>query len=289
MGIHRSVAELIVREHRFRPLAGDILLIARQTMHFTPSEAIRMVQRLGVLPSTDDPESLDIDKQTRAGSRVGGLVTDAAFFQLLGAERIKCLDHSAYEGADIIHDLNGRIPVELAGCCDFILDGSTIDNVFDPAQAIRNFAELLRPGGRIVGINMASNHSTPYVIASPYWYADFFMLNRWPDLQIYYCTFDDDGNVNCFRGDLEYIYDEGSAVINPTSPFVAGIVMFAEKGPNSTWDRCPSQHHYRSASEAAAMSENLQGVVSSPRPALMRSVGRRVCDVPRGFVYVPPE
>ena len=39
---------------------------------------------------------------------------------------------------------------------DFVVDGSTLDNTFNPAQTLRNFAELLRPGGRLLTINAFS-------------------------------------------------------------------------------------------------------------------------------------
>jgi hypothetical protein len=47
---------------------------------------------------------------------------------------------SPYEGAEIIHDLNRPVPDKLKESADFIVDGSTLDNVFDPAMVLRNFA-----------------------------------------------------------------------------------------------------------------------------------------------------
>jgi hypothetical protein len=66
---------------------------------------------------------------------------------------VLALDHSNYEGAEIIHNLTTPVPPELRKRADFILDGSPLDNVFDPATVITNFAEMLRPGGRLITTN----------------------------------------------------------------------------------------------------------------------------------------
>src|SRR5205823_4290158 len=132
--------------------------------YFTPEQAIRMIEDMGVTPVISDPTKLKIDLETRGGASAGGFIRDSDFFRILGVNNIHWLDHSSYEGADLIHDLNKPIPREFIGCCDFILDGSTIDNVFDPAQAIKNLGRMLRPGGRMITINMGSNDSNPYVL-----------------------------------------------------------------------------------------------------------------------------
>jgi len=297
MGVHTLLAEMIVREHKFRPITGDVLLIARQTMYFSPEEAIRMLENFGVTPVVSDPGELKIDLETRGGASAGSFIRDSDFFRLLGVENLHWLDHSTYEGADLIHDLNKPIPDEFVGFCDFILDGSTIDNVFDPAQALKNMGRMLRPGGRIITINMASNHSNPYVLPSAFWYADYFLANGWRDFQLFVSIFDDAGSVDTFRGDLTFIFDPSSSVENPKyldavfyrQKAVAAVVIFAEKDANSSWDAVPSQHQYRSDAEAEALKRNLRSVLSSQRPPLMRStLASQSHNVPTGFTYVPP-
>jgi SAM-dependent methyltransferase len=133
-------------------------------------EAIDLVLRCGVTPTTQNPSDLAIDSAT-LGSKEGqkGFIRDRDFFKLLGATELIALDHSDYEGAEIIWNLNIPIPERLEGVADFILDGSTIDNVFDTACTLRNMNRLLRPGGRIVSTNMGSNHYAPYTLPTPQW------------------------------------------------------------------------------------------------------------------------
>jgi hypothetical protein len=67
-------------------------------------------------------------------------VTDRSIFHALGIDHVKALDASSCEDAEIVHDLNRPLPNHLKATADFIVDGGTLDNVFDPAMTLRNYA-----------------------------------------------------------------------------------------------------------------------------------------------------
>ena len=119
-------------------------------------------------------------------------MSDAAPFKLLGARSVKALDHSPYEGADVIHDFRYPVPSHLHGTADFILDGSTLDNVFTPSIVLQNYAKLLRPGGRLLMENAFSAHNTAYVMMPPMWYLDYFVINKFVDCKVYIILFLED-------------------------------------------------------------------------------------------------
>lgn len=73
----------------------------------------------------------------------------------------------------------------MRNCADFIVDGSTLDNVFDPAMVVRNFADILRPGGRLITTNVFGNYHEPYVILPPLWFLDYFVANAFADCKVY--------------------------------------------------------------------------------------------------------
>src|SRR5207248_2272071 len=128
-------------------------------------------------------------------------IRDDAFFRMLGADRVRAIDYSDYEGAEIVHDLNRPIPVELAASADFIVDGSTLDNVFDPATCIQSVARILRPGGRFIANNVGSPHQNPYMIMTPYWLLDFFSINGFADCRVYVMLHGRRGERNVFAVD----------------------------------------------------------------------------------------
>ena len=51
MGIAPYIAEAIVREHKHRPITGDVLLLGRQTFSFTPEDAVGMLRSNGIEPA----------------------------------------------------------------------------------------------------------------------------------------------------------------------------------------------------------------------------------------------
>ncbi len=79
------------------------------------------------------------------------------FLKYLGARSVVAMDKSPFEGAEIIHDLNKPVPSDLRGKFDFILDGGTLEHVFNFPAAVENMKSMLRPGGLFVGINPANN------------------------------------------------------------------------------------------------------------------------------------
>jgi hypothetical protein len=261
MGISFFHAELIIREHKFRPLPKTVHLLGRQTVELTEQQIVAMLDKHGLHPSS---VPIEIDRTTSFAIASGQeFISDATFFGLLGVEKIRAIDHSDFEGADIILDLNKPIPTDLAGTAEFLYGGSVLDNVFDPAAYIENMARLLGPGGRLIDQNIASFHFHPYVITSPAWYFDYFILNGFEDCKIYFVQ---GGAVRHLFG-LEFnpgdpfISDFGSAGIG--SPF--GVAIIAEKGPQSSWDRIPSQDQYREATEWAVFQANLDRIKRSAR------------------------
>ena len=133
---------------------------------------------------------IEIDRETlesRIFAEKHGLelINDRTFFGMLGVKNVRAIDINPYEGASIIWDLCKPIPDELAETVDFVVGGSTLDNVFDPAQYMRNIARLLRPGGRLFEINIYVDRMRPYVILPPPWYFDFFVVNQFEDCKVY--------------------------------------------------------------------------------------------------------
>lgn len=265
MGIAPYIAEAIVREHAYRPVRGEVLLLGRQTMMFTPDHARDMIRAAGAIPVAL-PEGEDlIDRRTDL-ARGRDWIRDDAFFRMLGADRVRAIDHTSYEGAEIVHDLNTPVPAALEGCADFIIDGSTLDNVFNPAECIKNVARMLRDGGRFIAVNVASPHLNPYTLVAPYWLMDFFAANDFTDARVYLTLHGRRGELNVFAVDPA---DEGGP------PFLAprqiGMVAFAEKGAQTTWDRDPVQRVYCGPEMMARYRASAERFASSGRPDMLVS------------------
>ena len=114
-------------------------------------------------------------------------IRDDFFWTSLGAN-YKSIDVTDYEGADIIHDLSVPIPTALERQFDFIFEGSCLDNIFNPAQALINLSKMLRRGGKMILMNHFDSFNGPYVMFSPQWFTDFFIINEYSfSITYHYC------------------------------------------------------------------------------------------------------
>jgi len=81
------------------------------------------------------------------------------FFIGLGADPLKVMDASAYEGAEILHDLNNPVAQDLKSTYDTVIDIGTLEHVFNYPVAIRTCMELVKPGGNLILITPFHNLS----------------------------------------------------------------------------------------------------------------------------------
>lgn len=271
MGLSSHAARLILREHRFRPIIGKLLSIGRQTVFLTAAQAIALVEsELGTRRDVD-VMNLEMDTLTR-GARDRCFISDRAFYSLFSEATYHCLDQSAYENADIVFDLcTPQPPAELENSFDFIVEGSTLDNVFDPAAALRNLARLARVGGRLFHLDRASRRHNVYVAFALSWFYDYYCINAFDDCQVYLAQWDDDqissrwdfyhfrplrehdGVVTYFGQDTWY------------QPWRHGhAVVLAEKGSASTWDRTPIQFEYRPDILNTFVDKNFKALPQNP-------------------------
>ncbi|MEO8044788.1 MAG: hypothetical protein ABI674_07765 [Spartobacteria bacterium] len=79
------------------------------------------------------------------------------FLAFLGAEETVAIDHSAYEGAAIVADMNAPIDPSLKNRFSVVLDGGCLEHIFNFPQAVRNCMEMLEVGGHFLGITPANN------------------------------------------------------------------------------------------------------------------------------------
>ncbi len=75
----------------------------------------------------------------------------------LGARDVHSFDFSAYEGATHLCDMNREVPAGAKEHYTTVLDGGSLEHVFNFPMAIRNCMEMVRVGGHYLGITPANN------------------------------------------------------------------------------------------------------------------------------------
>jgi len=79
------------------------------------------------------------------------------FLRYLGANQVHSFDYSDYEGATHIQDMNQPIPDEFKERYSVVLDGGSLEHVFNFPVAIKNCMEMVQVGGHYIGMTPANN------------------------------------------------------------------------------------------------------------------------------------
>ena len=105
----------------------------------------------------------------------------------IGFERVDIMDVSAYEGANVIHDLNLPVPPNMHESYDLILDGGTLEHVFNFPAALENVMRMAKVGGDILLISPANNYCGHgfYQVSPELYFRMFVPENGFSLLRIY--------------------------------------------------------------------------------------------------------
>ncbi len=125
----------------------SVLTIGRQTLFTNAREFHSLLRDFGLDVSRDDVDKLLTENKGYA----------ERFLARIGAGKIDSLDASEYEKATIIHDLNQPIPDELKNRFSLVIDGGSLEHVFDVPTALKSLMEMVAVGGHFIAINPANN------------------------------------------------------------------------------------------------------------------------------------
>lgn len=232
MGLAKAALQFIAREHHERAFEGPVLTFGRQEIATSYAAAVKILQSEGLkLPGISSPK---ISSSLR--------IRDLEFFHLLGLDDVQALDYSDYEHAEILHDLNSPVPDALREKFGFILDGGTLEHVFDVRQGLANVAAMLKPGGRVLHHSPANNWTNHgFYQFSPTLYFDYYEANRFTNLR----GFVAEQPLLSFEYAPWELYQVTSDAMRMTTG--RGLMNFfiAEKGIDSTSDGVPMQSFYR--------------------------------------------
>ena len=251
MGIGFHALQLMLHEHRYKAITGDVLTIGRQAVPLSPAVVTGMIQQFGLPIRSGDFEA-DTVNQHAADLP---LITDRSLFAAFSDCRLYSADINDYEGADFIFDICGNVPDDLKGRSNFIIDGGSLDNIFDPFRMLANMSEMLAPGGRSFIFAWSNSFPTAYAKVSPDWLMDYFAVNEYADCKVYPIVFPNlrrrkgekylDTTVFHYDPYVNYGGQIGYECSSIFSQQPLQTYCIAEKGEDSTSYRTAVQKHYR--------------------------------------------
>jgi hypothetical protein len=253
MGLALPAMRYIVKENKRKAFQGPVLTLGRQYVFATYEDVVSMIRKEGVEP-------LEIPSKMSLKTNIPNwqnhpvrkhYTSDVVFFKLLGLDLFS-LDITDYEGSEYSHDLNMPISDDLKNKFMLILDGGTMEHVFNTKQFLENIGLMLQIGGRIMHQNPASNYSAHgFYQFSPCFYFDYYDANSFTDFQCHYI-------VQPLKKTLAKIYgrpsthswdmyriNEGQFGGLMISDCTAMVFFTAQKTEVSTYGKIPIQGSYK--------------------------------------------
>lgn len=77
--------------------------------------------------------------------------------EMLGAGEISSFDASEFEGASNVHDFNFPVDESFVNSFTAVIDGGTLEHIFNFPVAIKNCMEMVAVGGHFLGVTPANN------------------------------------------------------------------------------------------------------------------------------------
>jgi SAM-dependent methyltransferase len=250
-----------------------MITIGRQTVYLKKEQL--EVDMLRYFNRKIDRKEVEIDNLTRDSNR-GNFIKDTSFWKTLTNYEIEALDISDYEDANIIHDMCKPLPKKYENAYDFIFNGSCLDNIFDPATAIKNISRLMKRSGRVIHIERVSRVHFAYIAFSLAWFHDYYAINNFKDCKVYLVLWkgntleDSDWSiyrylpyVNSSKGESFHEHDR-----RYDESFQSHAIVIAEKGDDSTFNKHPVQYYYRTEAQNKKYLEMAKKYEKTKRPDL---------------------
>jgi SAM-dependent methyltransferase len=242
MGFIRGNIIPILKECKRRPFSGSLLLLGQGDIYFDISRFRKFASQAGVCLN----DTIPIRPSHAPEFALKGYPHCETIFRMLGFSSIFVLDYSDFQGADIIFDLNSdRVPRELAGKFDAIIDHGTLEHVFHYPNALNSVFRMLRVGGRAIFSAPSNNYfDHGFYMLQPTLFADWFEANQWKIESIEVAQFTSDQEVApCFFVDYETgLFD--SVSYGKMDGKLYSTIAIATKTSATTGDICPQQGLY---------------------------------------------
>jgi SAM-dependent methyltransferase len=143
MGLTISCARFLFHCFQNEVSFSETIMLGRQELLTTQQDIVRLAKKKGLY---NERWELPFEDKYSEG-----------LFKLLGAQLIDSLDFSNYESASVIHDLNKPLPDSLKNKYSVVIDGGTLEHVFNFPEALKSCMDMLKPGGHFIAITPANN------------------------------------------------------------------------------------------------------------------------------------
>ena len=147
MGFDVATIEILLTAREDGVCFDRVLTVGRQLLRISPAQMRSVLSRHGIPLSAKQAREVFSEEKGYC----------EPLLRLLGAHSVDSIDASNYEGASILHDMNQLLPDWCRDQFSVVIDGGTLEHVFDFPTALKNCMEAVAPGGHFIGVTPANN------------------------------------------------------------------------------------------------------------------------------------
>jgi hypothetical protein len=212
MGLLPSSIRLLLQLHKRYLFKGPVLTLGNQEVWASYDDLASYFRDSGL--SFTDPETIALHtsrlfRQDPDLAMISDQFVHAkVLFRMLGISEYYDMDKFDSDSPIILHDLNLPVPKEFNNKFSLIVDGGTIEHIFDVRRVMENILSMLMPGGCVVHIS-SFNMDHGFYAFSPCFFFDFYKANGFTDFSCYILQTDTKNIIKNYRGRnpvFEYAY-----------------------------------------------------------------------------------
>jgi hypothetical protein len=145
MGVNWHLAKFLSEARAAGLELGNVATIGRLNFFTSRAKVRELLRRAEVTPVAQAPEN------------AAEWTYCEPYLSQIGAQSVESIDASSYESATIVADMNQPLPDALHERFDTVIDGGTIEHVFDIKLGLSNEMSLVKEGGHLIIHTMANN------------------------------------------------------------------------------------------------------------------------------------
>lgn len=224
MGLIPTYCRLLLRLHKQLGFKGPVLTLGNQDV-WASHEQLKQFFREADCEWHEAEVFPHTSKHFRERSEASDFVHARTFFQMMGISEYYDLDKFSIDVPQILHDLNEPVPTELHHKFNLVIDGGTIEHIFDVRQVMENILRMCNQDGWVVHITPSSNYiDHGFYSFSPCFFYDFYRANGFDNFTCYVLQAEpQDFYAKCSLVEYSYGMDL-SSFVDPTK---ISIVFFA--------------------------------------------------------------
>jgi len=147
MGFDNATIQVLLTAREAGVSFSRVLTVGRQWLYISESEVRRLLGRYGICLSARQAREVLCKEKGYC----------EPLLKLIGAVQVDSIDASDYEGASIVHDMNQPLPEAYRDQFSVVIDGGSLEHVFDYPTALRNCMEAVAYGGHFIAVTPANN------------------------------------------------------------------------------------------------------------------------------------